>query len=273
MDAREGLRKAKLALGGYLNLPPAPGRGDRDPRLAPRSSPAIPPGEELAQPGLSSAGPTWSPTGWASTSPRPRSSSSTSNRYADAYLLYQPYTFQNLTTCPIPTARPPGPSGHGPACRSSTGTRGTSQRARLNIEQTQVQLRSVERWRSSEVREAEREYAETKGYLERLRTRRHPRRRGRPWTTPSDSTWRARRRDVTTYLDRPEAIQRPRPPVSRHGRPAPPEHVRPEHGGRLADLALSDRTRQFENVRGGPARVESPGRLASSIAKPVQQAP
>ncbi len=89
------------------------------------------------------------------------------NRYADAYLLLQPYTFQNNS-----------PNGLKSSYSWAVGltvplplynrNQGNIERARINIQQTKVQLQNLERQVMSEVSQAEDEYQGTQESLERL---------------------------------------------------------------------------------------------------------
>ena len=96
--ALEALRNAKVALGGYLNLPPEQGRGDRDPRLAPQaSSRESHPFEELAKVALTCRPDVNAYRAGVNIARSSLGLAVQANRFADAYLLYQPYTFQNLS--------------------------------------------------------------------------------------------------------------------------------------------------------------------------------
>ena len=86
------------------------------------------------------------------------------NRFGDAYVLYQPYTFQDNA-----------PRGLKSATSWQLGAtipiplydrnQGNVRRAGLNLEQTRTELARLERQVAAEVRNAEREYAVTKGLL------------------------------------------------------------------------------------------------------------
>ena len=92
------------------------------------------------------------------------------NRYADAYLLLQPYTFQNNS-----------PNGLKSSYSYAVGltvplpvynrNQGNIERVKINIDQTKIQLEALERVVVSEVSQAEEEYRSTRAYLERLETR------------------------------------------------------------------------------------------------------
>lgn len=91
------------------------------------------------------------------------------NRFSDAFLLYQPYTFQDNT-----------PNGLKSATSWALGVtvpiplydrnQGRIARARLNVDQTKTELAALERQVANEVRNAERAYAVTKGMVQRYET-------------------------------------------------------------------------------------------------------
>jgi outer membrane protein, heavy metal efflux system len=167
MDAREGLRKAKLALGSYLNLPPI--QAESIEILAPLKpiEPPIPPGEELAQWALSCRPDVLAyregiKVAKASLGLQER------NRFADAYLLLQPYTFQNLSYFPDSHSATSWAVGITVPLPVFNRNQGNIARAKLNIEQSHLQLRAVERLAVEQVRDAEMEYLRTKRFLEDL---------------------------------------------------------------------------------------------------------
>ena len=89
------------------------------------------------------------------------------NKYADAYVLLQPYTFQNNT----PTHQKSAYSyaiGVTVPLPLYNRNQGNIERAKININQSQTQLDALMRQVVTEVRQAEREYVTTKNYLDRL---------------------------------------------------------------------------------------------------------
>ena len=92
VDAEEALRQRKRILAAMLNLPP-----DQADRLEVRGrsrTPGRPASGRRADPASRcNAGPTWPRSGWASTRPRRAYQLARANRFADAYLLYQPFTY------------------------------------------------------------------------------------------------------------------------------------------------------------------------------------
>jgi cobalt-zinc-cadmium efflux system outer membrane protein len=167
LDAEENLRRAKRTLGMMLNLSPWEAealevRGtieDRGPppppldemvRLAQSCRPDVVSyrlGLQVARSGLSLQ---------------------RANRYQDAYLLYQPYTFQNNA-----------PFGRESATSWALGVtfplpaynrnQGNIERARLNIDQSRIELEGIERRVVTEVAQAAREYEVTSQIVARIR--------------------------------------------------------------------------------------------------------
>lgn len=95
------------------------------------------------------------------------------NRYSDVYLLVQPYTFQNNA-----------PYGTSSATSWAVGAtvplpifnrnQGNIQRARLNVIQTEVEMRDLERRAINEVRQAFAEYVVSRRFVERVRSQIEP---------------------------------------------------------------------------------------------------
>lgn len=167
MAAREGLRKAKVDLGGWLNLPP-----EQAEAIVIRASlrdlvPGIPPIQELTSLAL-----TCRPDVNAYRVGVEIAKSSLklqqANRFADAYVLYQPYTYQNLAYLGHNSSATSWALGITVPLPVFNRNQGNIERARINIEQTQVQLVAVERMVINEVRQAEQEYRATKAYLDML---------------------------------------------------------------------------------------------------------
>jgi cobalt-zinc-cadmium efflux system outer membrane protein len=168
LDAEENLRRAKRTLAMMLNLPPAQSeafaiRGSIDDR-----GPAPPPLEELSHMALEirpdvagfRLGLQYAESGVRLAQ---------ANRYQDAYLLYQPFTFQNNA-----------PFGKQSATSWALGitvpmpvynrNQGTIERARLNVTQSQIELAGVERRVLTEVRQAASEYEVSGQIVDRIRT-------------------------------------------------------------------------------------------------------
>jgi cobalt-zinc-cadmium efflux system outer membrane protein len=168
LDAEENLRRAKRTLAMLLSLPvdqaeafevrgtiedrgPPPPPPDELMRIALESRPdvvAFRLGLQLAGSGVRLA---------------------MANRFQDAYVLYQPYTFQNNS-----------PFGKESATAWALGVtfplpvynrnQGNIERARVNVTQTEIQLAGIERRVLTEVQQAAREYEVTGEIVKRIRT-------------------------------------------------------------------------------------------------------
>ncbi len=166
LDADASLRRTKRALGVLLGM--APPEAEQIEILAPvrENVGEIPPIESLISTALSCRpdvvaarmGKTYAAKGLQL---------QRANRYADAYVLYQPFTFQNNS-----------PNGLKSSYSYALGVtvplpvynrnQGNIERAKINIQQTDVQLNAIERLVISEVRQAEQEFATTRAFLDRL---------------------------------------------------------------------------------------------------------
>ena len=202
-DAQESLRRAKVTLGGYLNLPP-----DQSEAIEIRASlrdlvPAIPPIDALVSTALSCR-PDVVAYRVGVFVAKETFRLQKANRFADAYILYQPYTFQNLSYL-----------GHSPGATSwaigvtiplpvFNRNQGNIERARINIEQTQVQLTAVERMVVNEVRQAEQEYLQTREYLADLERETIP--LARKALADTEKLFEAGEVDVTNFLDRQKSF-------------------------------------------------------------------
>ncbi len=168
LDAEENLRKAKRALGMLLNLRPAQAesfdvRGSIQDR-----GPTPPPLDELVSIALSCR-----PDVLAYRLGLQTAESGVrlarANRYQDAYVLFQPYTYQNNA-----------PFGKESATAWAVGmtfpvplynrNQGNIERARLNVTQSQIELEGIQRRIVTEVQQAEREYQVSGQIVERIRT-------------------------------------------------------------------------------------------------------
>jgi cobalt-zinc-cadmium efflux system outer membrane protein len=166
-DAEESLRRSRRILGGLLNLPPLESetlevRGAiRDPGVVP------PPIDEMlgvalaARPDLVSyrLG-----VGRAQADVR----LALANRFADVYVLYQPYTFQDNAPLGLKSAHS-WALGVTLPLPIYNRNQGGIQRAKLNVTQTRVELAAIERQVITEVRQAEAQYAVTRDAVGRIR--------------------------------------------------------------------------------------------------------
>ena len=198
-DAKEGLRKALVALGGYLNLAPDRAEGIQIRASLKELEPPIPPIEELTALALSCR-PDVRAYREGINVARASLKLEERNRFADAYVLYQPYTFQNLAYLPNTHSATSWALGVTIPLPVFNRNQGRIARAKINIEQSVVQLQAVERMAIEQVRDAEREYVRTKGFLEDLDRGVIPPARKAMADTEKLFT-EGEKPDVTVYLD------------------------------------------------------------------------
>jgi cobalt-zinc-cadmium efflux system outer membrane protein len=168
LDAEENLRKAKRTLALSLNLPPDQAeslevRGTIDDR-----GPSPPQTEELIRIAFACR-----PDVVAFRLGLQTAESGVrlarANRFQDAYLLYQPYTFQNNA----PLRRESATSwalGMTFPLPVYNRNQGNIERARENVTQSQIELAAIERRVVTEVQQAAREYQVSRQIVERIRT-------------------------------------------------------------------------------------------------------
>ena len=89
------------------------------------------------------------------------------HRFADVYVLYQPYTFQDNAPIGLKSATSWALGATVPLPIHNRN-QGGIQRAELNVAQTQVELAALERHVAAEVAQAEREYALTRLIVRRM---------------------------------------------------------------------------------------------------------
>jgi cobalt-zinc-cadmium efflux system outer membrane protein len=156
LDAEEALRQKQRTLAELLNVPP-----DQAERLELRGSiddraPPPPPLDELIRIALDSRADVVAYR-LGIQAAQAALKVALANRFSDAYLLYQPFTYQNNA-----------PFGKGDVPAWALGitvplpvynrNQGNIERARINVYQSQVQLAGVERRATTEVHQAVREY-------------------------------------------------------------------------------------------------------------------
>ena len=173
MDAEEALLKAKRTLGGYWNLPPDAAEG-LEVRGSLRDTAPPPPGiEELTRMALECRPDVVAyrlGVGFAMADLKLQEA----NRFADAYLLYQPYTFQSNAPMGLKSATSWAVGITMPVPLYNRN-QGNIQRASLNISQTQIQLAALQRQVTIDVRQAQREYEVTRAYVDRFEAACSPR--------------------------------------------------------------------------------------------------
>ena len=156
LDAEEAVLQRKRTLGLLLNLPP-----DQAERIELRGTigdlaPPPPPQEELTELALSSR-PDLAAFRLGIVSAQANLGLQRANRFSDAYLLYQPFTFQNNA----PYGKLSGPSwavGITVPMPVFNRNQGNIERAKINVHQTEVQLIDQQRRVATEVRQAINEY-------------------------------------------------------------------------------------------------------------------
>lgn len=166
LDAEETFRRVRRTLGTYLSLPP-----DQAERVQVRGTitdlaPPPPPVEDLVRFALTGR-PDLAAQRLGVTRARAEVGVARANRFGDAYVLLQPYTFQDNT-----------PVGLKSATSWSLGltvplpvynrNQGGIARAGLNVEQTRTEVAALERRVAAEVREVERQYALTRDQVRRI---------------------------------------------------------------------------------------------------------
>jgi outer membrane protein, heavy metal efflux system len=156
LDAEEAVRQRKRVLGELLNLPL-----DQSERIELRGTigdlaPPPPPEQELMQLAISSR-PDVAAFRLGIVAAEANLGLQRANRFQDAYLLYQPYTYQNNA----PYLRQSGTSwawGITVPLPVYNRNQGNIERAKINIQQTEVQLSYQERRVALEVQQAINEY-------------------------------------------------------------------------------------------------------------------
>jgi cobalt-zinc-cadmium efflux system outer membrane protein len=165
LESEEAYRKAKQALAQQLNIAP-----DQADAIEPRGTikypgVTLPPIQELISIALNNRPDVIS---YRLGVARARSDVKLqyANRYQDVYVLYQPYTLQDNTPFGLksPTSWALGITIPLPIYNRNQGN---IQRAKLNVNQTQVELASVERQAILDVQLAEREFVTAKASVER----------------------------------------------------------------------------------------------------------
>ncbi len=169
LDAEENLRRAKRALGVLLNIPPDQAEAVEFDGTIEDRGPEPPPVEELVQMALSCR-PDVVSYRLGVKAAEAGLGLAMANRFQDAYVLYQPYTFQDNS--PFTNAK----SAHSWAIGLTVPmpvynrNQGNIERARINIQQSRIELANIERRVQTEVVQAAREYAVTRDIVRRIRT-------------------------------------------------------------------------------------------------------
>jgi cobalt-zinc-cadmium efflux system outer membrane protein len=165
-DAEESLRNAKRTLAPLLRLPPTEAESLEVRGTIGDTVPPPPPGEELVRMALENRPDLVAlrlGIGLAEADAR----LARAEQFQDAYLLYQPYTFQN--NAPFDKK-----SAHSWALGVTVPlplynrNQGNIMRAQVNVSQTRTQLAAAELRVATEVRQAEREYSVTRAAVEHI---------------------------------------------------------------------------------------------------------
>jgi len=167
-DAEENLRRSKRTLGMLLNIPPEQAETLEFDGVIEDRGPEPPPTEELVRMALEfrpdviafRLGIKAAEAGYGL---------ARANRYQDAYVLYQPYTFQNNAPIGLKSAYS-WALGVTVPMPLYNRNQGNIERARLNINQSRIDLAAIERRVETEVVQAAREYQITRDIVKRIRT-------------------------------------------------------------------------------------------------------
>jgi cobalt-zinc-cadmium efflux system outer membrane protein len=159
VDAEETLRRTKRSLGNLLNLPPAQSETIQVRGTIGDHAPAPPASSELARIALASR-----PDLLAQRLGVRRAEADVrvarASRFADAHLLYQPYTFQDLSPAGLKSATSWALGGTVPLPIYNRNQGGVA-RSLVNVRQTVDELAALEHRIATEVRDSERRYIST----------------------------------------------------------------------------------------------------------------
>lgn len=167
-DADENLRQAKRRLGLLLNIPPEEAEVMEVQGTIEDRAPPPPPVDELVRMALAHR-PDVVSYRLGIQAAESGVKLARANRYQDAYILYQPYTFQDLS-----------PFGQKSATSWALGltvpmpvynrNQGNIERARINVHQSKIELAAIERRVQNEVVQAAKEYEVTRRIVGRIRS-------------------------------------------------------------------------------------------------------
>jgi cobalt-zinc-cadmium efflux system outer membrane protein len=165
IQSEETLRQTRRTLATLLNLPPDAARTLEVRGMIADLAPPPPPIDQLVKIALESR-PDLNALRLAITRAQAQVGLARANRYGDAYVLYQPYTFQDNAQLGLKSATSWALGATIPVPLYNRNQGGVL-RTRLNVDQTRTELAALERQVVSEVHNAEREYTVTKGLLHR----------------------------------------------------------------------------------------------------------
>ncbi len=169
LDNEATYRRALRTLGTLLNLPP-----DQAENLVIRGTiadlaPPPPPPEELTRIALAER-PDLAAQRLGVARAQANVKVARANRFGDAYVLYQPYTFQDNTPLGLKSATSWALGLTVPLPIYNRNQGGVA-RSRLNVDQTVVEVAAVEHRIAAEVRDVERQYDLTREQLRSISTR------------------------------------------------------------------------------------------------------
>ncbi|WP_237170535.1 TolC family protein [Paludisphaera borealis] len=168
VDADENLKRAKRALGLMLNIDPEQAEAMEFQGTIEDRSPPPPPVDSLVEMACANRPDVVSyRLGLQAAEAGLRLAMA--NRYQDAYVLYQPYTFQDNS----PFGKKSGTAwalGVTVPLPVYNRNQGNIERARINIQQSKIELANIERRVRNEVVQAAREYVVTAQIVEKIRT-------------------------------------------------------------------------------------------------------
>lgn len=167
LDSEENLRRAKRTLGVLLNIPPDQAEAVEFDGTIEDRGPDPPPVEELVQMALSCR-PDVVSYRLGVKAAEAGLGLAMANRFQDAYVLYQPYTFQDNTPFNAKSAHS-WAIGLTVPMPVYNRNQGNIERARINIQQSRLELANIERRVQTEVVQAAREYAVTRDIVRRIR--------------------------------------------------------------------------------------------------------
>ena len=197
-DSREAMMRTKRTLGALLAMHPAEAEMMEVVGLLGDTLPAVPTIEELSELAIR-ARPDLAAQRLGLERARSQVDLELANRFADVYVLYQPFTFQDNRHQPIPrqsaTSWALGLTVPLPVYNRNQGN---IQRSRINVTQTQRELFAREQQILVEVRQAEREYHISRAALERLEAEQLPAAQQVLQTT--DRLYRGGEVDAVAYL-------------------------------------------------------------------------
>jgi cobalt-zinc-cadmium efflux system outer membrane protein len=165
-DAWETLQRARRVLGTLLHVPPAQAERLEVRGLISDTAPGLPPEEELLRMALD-ARPDLVAHRFGIGRAEADVRLARANRFGDVYLLYQPYTFQNEQPYGLKSATSYALGATAPLPIVNRN-QGGIERARLNVDQTRMELSVRERQVASEVFRACREYGVTRTVVRQL---------------------------------------------------------------------------------------------------------